>query len=145
MTKITERQWKKLKNDCNNTHQIWWDFCLYFTEWYYKEIDNIDSETYEPIGTKHKEFDSNKMVGYEAMMRVEEYSKTHPDIKIIPVDDGYYSSSDIVLIPHPNHGITMIYISQNAPENNLWFLYPGYIKILQTELNKMKKKYNLTM
>jgi hypothetical protein len=134
--------WQK---EARKTHGIWFDFCNHMKKWYYKEVDEykLDKKTIEYVttGKMIKEFDVTKMIGYDCMCRVEKYAEKHKEIKIISVDDDVYSSSNLVLIPHPQHGITAIFIPQNTNINNQFFLYPSCIENIQEELDAMKKKY----
>ena len=143
---MKNKEMKELIEDARKIHGIWFDFCKYMKKWYYKEVNEykFDPKTLEQINTGKmiKEFDVTKMVGYECMQRVEKYAEKHKDIRVTGVDDDVYSSSDLVLIPHPEHGITVIFIPQNTTINNQFFLYPGYLKYLQKELEEMSEKYS---
>ena len=134
------------EQSARKTHRIWFDFCDHMKKWYYKEVEEYKfvGNTIEKIktGKTVKMFDVTKMVGYECMRRVEKYAEKHPEIKIVGVDDELYSGSDLVLIPHPKHGITMIFIPQCAYINNQWFLYPNYLENLQKVLEDMKQEYS---
>jgi len=125
---------KDMWKEADKIHKIWHKFCSHMSKWYYVE------EKYN--GKTYKEFDSTQLLGYEAMTRVEKYAKNHPEIKVVRVDDSVYSGSDLVLVPHPRHGITMIFIPQNTGVNNEWFLYPGHIESLQQALDEMNKEYD---
>lgn len=137
---------KEWEESARKTHGTWFDFCNHMKKWYYKEV-----EEYKLIGnalesTKTgkiiKKFDITKMIGYDCMQRVERYAKKHNEIKVIGVDDEVYSSSDLVLIPHPEHGITVIFIPQCTTVTNQFFLYPPCLKNLQEELESMQQKYS---
>lgn len=143
---MKNKEMKELIEDARKIHGIWFDFCKHMKKWYYKEVNEykFDPKTLEQINTGKmiKEFDVTKMVGYGCMQRVEKYAEKHKDIRVTGVDDDVYSSSDLVLIPHPEHGITVIFIPQNTIINNQFFLYPGYLKYLQKELQEMSEKYS---
>ena len=86
---------------------------------------------------------SSRLVGYEVIEKIEKYVKRNaPEIKIIHCDDAIYAGSIILLIPHPEHGITMMFIPQLTDIQNQIFLYGGHYKMLLEELNKMKYVYN---
>ena len=131
------------------THKIWYDFCDHFKRWYfeyytgYKKLKQNKDGSLKVIRNKRKlkSFSSKNMVGWTAMMRVEKYAKTHKEIKVIRCDDAMFSSSSIVLVPHPTMGITCIYIPQNEiGQPNQCFLYPDHSIELIKELSKMRKK-----
>lgn len=109
-------------------HRIWWDFSNYMEKWYSDE-DGV--------------FAVEQMVGSEASDLVYEYAKTYPDIKIVSCDDRQFMNSDIVLIPHPEMGISVIYIPQCGTDRNRFFLYPGHIERLTKALEEMKEKYEI--
>lgn len=81
-------------------------------------------------------------VGYTIMCKVEKYVKTHKEIQLTYVDDDNRSTSLIVLIPHPTHGITILYIPQTTNVTNTFFLYENHSKWLIKTLTKMKGVYN---
>ena len=98
-------------------HGIWHKFCKWTD-------DNFNCDPYE-------------LSGYGAICKVEEYVKENPDIKIVPCDDAVYSSSIVVLIPHPHHGITVLFIPQNHNKRG-FFLYDCHYEKLMEEMKKMK-------
>ena len=73
------------------------------------------------------------------MTTIEEYVKKHPQIKIVRCDDSAYAGSDIVLIPHPKHGIRVMFFPQCTPIQNEFFLYGSDFQNLITALIKMSK------
>lgn len=117
---------KELDEKSERLHRIWWDFSNYMKEWYSGVDDRLDVE---------------QIIGDEASERVYEYIKTHPEIKIVPCDDNHFMSSDIVLVPHPTMGITVIYIPQCCSSINQFFLYPGHMNCLIEAIEEMKAKY----
>jgi hypothetical protein len=142
---MKSKEFKDLEKSAKKIHSIWWNFCKHMTKWYYKEVDEYryDKDEFgQPTGKKVKEFDVTQMAGYDCMCRVQKYAEKHPEIVVVGVDDELYAGSYLVLIPHPTHGITMIFIPQCTTINNQWFLYPSYLKGLQTALEEMKKKYS---
>lgn len=85
---------------------------------------------------------SRRFVGYDVMCKIEKYIKRClPEIKIIRCDDSYYAGSDILLIPHPKHGITIIFIPQCTDVQNQFFLYDNHHKEFVDALIEMKSVY----
>lgn len=123
-------------------HEYWYQFCEHFSKMFYNEENGIEyDDNGIPIGeVVYQAFDSSKMVGYDAMLAVEEYAETHPEIMLVGCDDDYFTGSLLVLVPHPKMGITVIYIPQNGKDNE-FFLYPGHIEHLQNALNEFKSKH----
>lgn len=77
-------------------------------------------------------------MGYEAIQKIEKYVKRNKDIKIVKSSDSVFSSSIIVLIPHPTFGITMMFIPQNSLMQNQMFLYPKEYANLINTLTEMR-------
>lgn len=129
-------------------HEIWHKFYNYLVrkygtdlhgEWQYMDIKGKKMR-YRSF--KDLEF-SQKLVGYEVMQAIERWIKRYcPQIKIIHCDDAVYAGSIILLIPHPKHGITIMYIPQCTSIQNQFFLYSSHYKQLIKELTKMKKIYD---
>lgn len=137
-----------MSRNADRIHAIWYEFCDYMKEYFYVEEttsweknDNGDIASVEV--KPFKVFDVAKMKGYDAMQVVEEYAETHPDIVLVGCDDVCFTGSLIILVPHPDMGITVIYIPQNSVAANEFFLYPYHIKMLQEALAMMKEKYGL--
>lgn len=91
---------------------------------------------------KYRDFNdlelNRRLVGYDVMCKVKKYiTKSCPEIKIVHCDDAVYAGSDLLLIPHPKHGITVIFIPQCTSVQNQFFLYQNYYKNLMDELRKM--------
>jgi len=75
--------------------------------------------------------------------KIEKYIKSHcSEIRIIRCDDESYSGSILLLIPHPNHGITVMFIPQCTSIQNQFFLYSGHFKQLLQNLSEMKEIYS---
>lgn len=86
--------------------------------------------------------------GYELMKRVEKYVKTHPEILVAGVDDDYFASSDLVLIPHNDEetnryfGTSVLYVPQCTGEDPVrFFLYPDHARNLVDALETLSKTY----
>ena len=112
---MDKQEWDKLQEESAKKHQIYWDFC--------KAIE----EDYDD--------------GYDSMLNIEKYVEEHPEIKICGCDDTSFSSSDLVLVPHPNMGVTVIYIPQNHGRSTEFFLYGGHIRGLINTLQEIEKEY----
>jgi hypothetical protein len=77
------------------------------------------------------------------MERIEKYVKRScPEIKIVKCDDEYYSSSFLLLIPHPTPGITIKFVPRLYYIRNQFFLYENHYKQLISKLEEMKYVYN---
>ena len=118
------------------THQTWHKFYNYLIKTFGKDL-------YGPwkcinIGKKKFKFRNyndtelyKRLVGYEIQEKVRKWCKRYaPDIKIVYCDDETYSTSLIFLVPHPKHGITMIYI---YPRIHIFKIICFYIRVI---LNK---------
>ena len=138
---------KSILDDAKKTHGFWYDWVNYMERWYYKEVDDwkFDKKSKKLKKTEKivKQYDPKGLVGYDVMKKVEAYVKTHPDVVELSVDDSVFSSSDLVLIPHPTMGITVIFIPQCTNVQNTFFLYPNHIDNLIKTLKEMQKKYKL--
>ena len=84
---------------------------------------------------------NNKLVGWEVIELVERYAEEHDEIRVITVEDASYTSSILVLVPHPEHGITVIFIPQHSKTTNQFFLYGRHFRELTKELIEMSEIY----
>jgi len=142
----------KLEVEVEKTHKIWHKFSNWMIKTFGKDLHG-EWEFIEGIGAngkkfkiKHRSFDelelSRRLVGNEVMCKVEKFVKRCcPEIKIIRCDDSIYASSNILLIPHPNHGITVIFIPQCTTVQNQFFLYQKHHKELIKSLKEMGNVY----
>lgn len=126
MSILNKQQIQELHQRSENIHKIYHEFCEYMKQWYHDDEGN---------------FDSHELIGYEAIERVEEYVVLHPEIKIAFCDDDVFSSSVIVLIPHPEMGTTAIFIPQCCSTLNQFFLYPNHLEYLLERLNEIKGQF----
>lgn len=138
--------------DVKNTHKVWHKFSNWLIktfgedlhgEWQY--LEGVDTNG-KNIKLKYRSFNdlelSRRLVGYEVMCKIKKYvTKYCPEIKIINCDDSTYAGSDILLIPHPNHGITIIFIPQCTTIQNQFFLYENHYKMLLKVLKEMSIVY----
>jgi hypothetical protein len=137
---------KKTMKEIEEVHKIWKKFHRFLINKYGEDCRT--KPTVYTFGKKKVEIGglnefklSKKLVGYDVMQDIEKYAKRNPDIKVIRCDDAVYASSMIVLIPHPKHGITMMFIPQCTEIQNRMFLYKNHFDWLMEELNKMKNIY----
>ena len=85
---------------------------------------------------------SSKLHGSDVISKIEKYLKKYiPQIKIVRCDDAEYSSSIVLLVPHPKHGITVMFIPQTTEIQNQFFLYSSHFDSLIKEMSEMKKVY----
>ncbi len=144
---------KKKIFDMKTPHKIWHQFSNFLEKAYGKDLivkkkipfTNEKGETkeikYNFLNTAEL---SKKLVGIKVIERVTRYINLYcKDIKIVNCDDESYSGSILLLIPHPEHGITIIFIPQNTTIQNTFFLYPEHSNKLLKELKKMKLKYKI--
>lgn len=131
-------------------HNTWHKFQKYisntfgkdlYTEW--KILETLIKEG-KIKKTRYRDFNFTKLnqrlVGYEVITKIKRWvNRYSPEIKIIRCDDAHYCGSIILLIPHPNHGITVIFIPQCTSIQNQFFLYDNHFDNLIEELNKMKE------
>lgn len=136
----------------NETHKTWIKFSNWLiktfgkdlhSDWEYTDVIDFDGKVKK---VKFRCFNesklSTKLIGFEVMTKIEKYVNRYcPEIKIVSCDDSIYSSSIIVLVPHPTHGITIIFIPQCTTIQNQFFLYKDHHKKLIDALQKMKYVY----
>lgn len=130
--------------DC---HKIWHKFSGYIVrkygadlhgEWQYMDVKGKK--------LRYRSFDnqelSRRLVGYEVMTAISRWVKRYcSEIQIVSCDDSVYAGSDILLIPHPKHGITIIFIPQCTTIQNQFFLYSSHYKEFIKKLTEMKSVY----
>lgn len=135
-----------------NAHKVWHKFSNWLVKTYGKDLHgdwnmmDFKDANGKQKKVKYRSFNdfelSKLLVGYEVMCKVEKYiNKFCPEIKIIRCDDSIYASSDILLIPHPEHGITVMFIPQCTSIQNQFFLYGNHYKMLMKELKAMSYVY----
>lgn len=116
-----------------------------------QEIDRLFSDAKNLHRTFHKFLRALKRAGhdaepfgYDVMQWVEDYSTQNPKVVVVGCDDNHFCSSDIVIIPHQSRkkfmGLTVMYIPQLGSDHAEFFLYPGHIKELVTQLSKFLPK-----
>lgn len=141
----------KLVSKC---HVIWHKFYNWLVKTYghdlhgpWQYMEGVNQKTGKKFKIKHRGYDENKLserlVGHEVIEKIERYIKRCcPQIKVINCDDSVYAGSIILLIPHPKHGITIMFIPQCTGVQNQFFLYKQHYNMLMKEMKKMEKVYN---
>lgn len=148
-----DKELDKAVADSYDCHVIWHKFYNFIAKVYGKDlsgpllVDKIkNKETGQTFTIRTRSFNeyelSKRLVGYEVMCRIKRWVDRYcPEIKIVHCDDSVYAGSDILLIPHPGHGVTIIFIPQCTGIQNQFFLYEGHYKNLMKELKEMRKVY----
>jgi hypothetical protein len=139
-------------DECNLMHKTWHKFSNWTIKNFGKDLHG-DWEFIKGVDKNGKKFNfkyrsfndfelSQRLVGYEVMCKIEKYIKRCcPEIKIVKCDDSVYSSSYLLLIPHPKHGITMMFIPQCTGISNQFFFYEGHYENFIKTLKEMKYVY----
>lgn len=141
-----------LEVETRKTHEVWHKFSNWLVKTFGKELHGkwefteLIGDNGRKIKFKHRSFDdlelSRRLVGYDVMCKINRFVKRCcPEIKIIGCDDSTYSGSDIILIPHPKHGITVIFVPQCTTIQNQFFLYENHHKALVKALTEMREVY----
>jgi hypothetical protein len=110
----------------NDVHRVYHEFCKKF----YKFHKTGESEF---LGKMFPQGESKpRWTGYALDQRVEKWAEKYPDdVRMVRVDDDYFSSSSLVLIEHKTKkkymGTTVVFIPQCAPDPiATFFLYPSH-------------------
>lgn len=99
----------------NSTHLTWWRFCDYIERKWGQETADSRFSTGSLI---------DNLCGWEVQVALEKWCKRYaPDIKIVRVDDDVHSSSCLFLVPHPEHGISVVFVPQNTTVHSTFFFY----------------------
>lgn len=133
-------------------HTLWWGVCNYLKKWYYdlqpgfRVVKDKDGKVgIEESKRKYKQVNFNEVVGYQALARMDKFSRENPDIITVGCDDSFHSGSTLYLIPHKTEeeywGTSVLYIPQNGGDRNLFFLYPCHLKELLKALNRINEEY----
>lgn len=133
------------------THKVWHKFSGWLSKTFGSDLvqDNVMEfklKNGKPKKIKYKEFNeaelSRRLVGYEVLEKMEKYVARHcKEIRVVRCDDSLYAGSSIFLIPHPKHGITMLFVPQCTTIQNQFFLYDNHYKDLMKALKDMKGVY----
>lgn len=137
----------------STSHKVWHKFYNWVVKTYGQDLhgpwqymEGVNQKTGKKFKIKHRGFNdyelSKRLVGHEVIDKIERYIKRCcQEIKIIRCDDSLHAGSIILLIPHPKHGITVMFIPQCTGIQNQFFLYKQDYKQLVKELTKMEKVY----
>lgn len=137
------------------THKVWHRFYNWLVkylgsdlhgDWVIWKIKGEDGKTRKIKFRSFNELElSRRMVGYKVIKRIISYTKQYcPEIKVINCDDSAYAGSIILLIPHPKHGITIMFVPQCDQRQNQFFLYENHFKNLTKALSEMSSVYHET-
>lgn len=121
-----------IMREVRETHTLWWSLVDYLKRFYFT-LEHGHKKDFTASKRKYRVVDMGAVKGYRAMVRMDRFCVEHPEVVGVPCDDHIHSSSSIYLIPHDGGvgrfmGITFLYVSQNAPEQNCLFLYPNEIR-----------------
>ena len=146
------KEHNKIIGDVKSSHSIYHKFSKFITnaygkdlygEWQFMEFKDQKGKITKLRYRGFNETElSRRLVGYDVMVRVRNYiNKYLPEVKIVSCDDDSYAGSMILLIPHPRHGITIIYIPQLSRSQNQFFLYQEHYKQLMKALRELNYVY----
>lgn len=150
-TKESNTPFKKWADEASKSHKTWHKFSNWISKTFGSDL--IQDKVLEiPMKNgkikkiKYKDFNewelSKRLVGYEVIEKMEKYVAKHcKEIKVVRCDDSVYSGSSIFLIPHPNHGITILFVPQCTSIQNQFFLYDNHYKNLMKAFKEMKGVY----
>jgi hypothetical protein len=137
------KEFEQMMKEVDSIHKVWHALTKHLAKWYYA-LNLGWKNDLTPSKRKYKEVDFSKVKGYQAMKRMDLFIRAHPEIIEVSCDDHHFSSSSLYLIPHETKkkfmGTSVLYISQNAPEQNVFFLYPSHLDGLIEELQKIQKR-----
>lgn len=117
-----------LLKEYKKMHGIYWNFI----NWLFR-VTKVPKNDYREL--------YKSLSGFELIEKVESYAKRHKEIRITTVDDDSHSGSIMVYIPHPTHGVTMLFIPQCTTISNTWFLYQSHLDEMVKILKEMKVVY----
>ena len=142
---------KGIEKSAREAHKVWHKFSGWLSKTF--GADLVEDKVLEvPMKNgktkkiKYKNFNewelSKRLVGYEVLEKMEKYVARHcKEIKVVRCDDSVYAGSSIFLVPHPNHGITVLFVPQCTTIQNQFFLYDNHYKNLMKALKEMKDVY----
>lgn len=143
-----DKKTKNISDETLDVHVVWHKFSRWLDKKYGKDL--YGEWQYMQIAKgkkiKYRSFDeialSRRLVGYEVICQIERYVKRYcPEIEIIHCDDSVHAGSIILLVPHPKHGITVMFIPQCTSIQNQFFLYSHDYKAFMSALKRMKYVY----
>lgn len=144
---MAKNDFDEMMMDVEGVHRVWHKFSNYIVRTFGKDLHG--EWQYLDIGGKkfkHRSFDdyklSQRLVGYKTSVRIKKWIDRYaPEIQVVVCDDSVNATSHILLIPHPSHGITVIFIPQCTAIQNQFFLYKGPYNDLMKALINMKYVY----
>ena len=140
-----------IKKSVGEAHKVWHKFSGWLSKTFGADLVEdkvleVSMKNGKTKKIKYKDFNewelSKRLVGYEVLEKMEKYVAKHcKEIKVVRCDDSVYAGSSIFLIPHPNHGITVLFVPQCTSIQNQFFLYDNHYKSLMKALKEMKDIY----
>lgn len=128
--------------EAGSVHVLWHGLCDYLKRWYHTKHHGHKKD-FTPSKRWYRLVDFTKVANYRAAQRILNFTKRNPEVVDVRCDDNTFSGSHIFLVPHCSKkdfmGTTMIFVPQNAREQNVMFLYPCHLDNLIKELQKMQK------
>ncbi len=136
-------------SDAMQSHKVWHKFQKFIVNAYGKDLygewkffNNPDGQK-KPI--KYRSFNevklSHRLHGHDVISRVKTYiTKYCPEIRVLECDDDTAAGSIILLIPHPNYGISFMFIPQCTQIQNRFQMGQTEIKILIRSLTNINKQ-----
>lgn len=104
-------------------HLTWWRFCDYVSRKFNK--------------------DTHELFGWEEMKLLEKWCKRYePSIQIVRCDDAVHSSSSLFIVPHPDMGLSFVFVPQNTSINNQFFMYLRSNRMLREALDRLDYVYD---
>jgi len=143
---MKNKSFQQVIKECQAVHKVWYDFIDHFKKCYYRMAQKGIFKNKKVVLSKrkYKEFDINKMVGYDAMTMMDKFVSANKSIIPVRCDDSTHSGSSLYLIPHESRkdymGTTVLFIPQCTKEQNNFFLYPDHLDKLIKELQKIQKR-----
>lgn len=136
-------QRKEDLKEAMDVHVLWHALCKYLRRWYFTLCYGIKFDL-TPSKRQYRDVAFDKVVGYRAMKRLDQFSKKHPGMISVGCDDNTHSGSSIYLIPHEAKndymGTTLLFVPQVSSDRNVLFFYPYELDNLICELQKLQKR-----
>ena len=142
---------KGIEKSAREAHKVWHKFSGWLAKTFGADLIEdkvleVQMKNGKTKKIKYKNFNewelSKRLVGYEVLEKMEKYVARHcKEIKVVRCDDSVYAGSSIFLIPHPNHGITILFVPQCTSIQNQFFLYDNHYKDLMKALKEMSSVY----
>ena len=143
-----------LFEDIKEMHRVWHKFSGWLIKTYGSDLHGTwikttwvkEDASGRKRNLKYRSFNdlelSRRICGHEVIERIKRYVATHcTEINLVYCDDAYSSGSILLLIPHPAHGITVMFVPQATTIQNQFFLYNNHYKELIKVLKYMNNVY----